>query len=58
MANVLLRTGREIEYERLQRKADECLKQGDAISKTDQAESKRLLRQCRRYRRKAAELCE
>lgn len=38
------------QYETLQRKADELLKRGDALAKTNRAESKRLLRKCRRLR--------
>jgi hypothetical protein len=39
--------------ETLTKKADALLKHGDALSRTDRAESKRLLRKCRHYRRLA-----
>jgi hypothetical protein len=43
-------------YETLQRKADELLKLGDSLSRTSPAESKRLLRKCRRLRLEAKAL--
>lgn len=43
-------------YVRLQAKADELLAAGDAAARAgNNAESRRLLRQCRRYRMKARE---
>lgn len=38
------------------RKADELLKLGDKMMRTDPAEGKRLLRKCRRLRRQAKSL--
>lgn len=37
--------------ETYKRKADKLLKEGDALARTNPAESKRLLRKCRHYRR-------
>ena len=40
-------------YETLKAKADKLLADGDALSKSNPAESHRLLRKCRRMRLKA-----
>jgi hypothetical protein len=42
-------------YETLKAKADKLLRLGDSLGKTDRAESRRLLRLCRHYRRLAKE---
>ena len=40
-------------YESLKAKADKLLKEGDALASSNPAESRRLLRKCRYYRRLA-----
>jgi len=40
---------------RLDKKADDLLHKGDAIAKTNPAESRRILRECRKYRKLADE---
>jgi len=45
-----------MKYETAKAKADKLLREGDALARTDPAESRRLLRKCRRYRKKQRDL--